>query len=241
VELEAVQAERALLLERTVEIAEHERIRVAADLHDGPIQRLSAVTLGFDLLASRLGRGDTTAALTLIEQIRTSLAEETVSLRRLMTDLRPPILDARDLGAALHDCALQVFAGSSVEWGVDATDDEIHLAPELETVVYRVVREALVNVRKHAPHAHATVTLEPAEELLRLAIKDDGPGFDDAAPLGHANGSRYGLIGMRERVESVGGTWSLQTAPAAGTQIEVTLPRKLRTVAVAQTPAEAAA
>jgi signal transduction histidine kinase len=240
-EVEAVQAERALLLERTVEVAEHERIRVAADLHDGPIQRLSAVTLGFDLLANRLKRGDHGQALTLVDDIRESLAEETVSLRRLMTDLRPPILDARDLGAALNDCALHVFDGSSVRWDVDATLDEIHLAPELETVVYRVVREALVNVRKHAPTAHASVTLEPTGDVVRLAIADDGPGFDDNKPLGHTNGAHYGLIGMRERVESVGGTWSLATAPASGTRIDVTLPRKLRTPAGQLEPTEIAA
>jgi signal transduction histidine kinase len=240
-ELEAVQAERALLLERTVEVAEHERIRVAADLHDGPIQRLSAVTLGFDLLANRLKRGDHEQALTLVDDIRKSLAEETMSLRRLMTDLRPPILDARDLGAALHDCALHVFDGSSVRWDVDATHNEIHLAPELETVVYRVVREALVNVRKHAPAAYASVTLEPTGDVVRLAIADDGPGFDDKVPLGHTNGAHYGLIGMRERVESVGGTWSLATAPASGTRINVTLPRKLRTSAGRIEPAEIAA
>ncbi|HEY5058266.1 MAG TPA: sensor histidine kinase [Gaiellaceae bacterium] len=240
-ELEAVQADRALLLQRTVEIAEHERIRVAADLHDGPIQRLTAVTLGFDLLSNKLKRGEHEQALTLVEEIRESLAEETVSLRRLMTELRPPILDARHLGAALQDCALQVLDGSAVRCEVDVTRASIHLSPELETVVYRVVREALVNVRKHAPNAHASVTLEPLGDLLRLAIVDDGPGFDENTPLGHTNGARYGLIGMRERVESVGGTWSLATAPGAGTRIEITLPRRLRVVAASRESAGLAA
>ncbi len=115
-ELEKVQIERAVLLQRTVEIAEHERIRVAVDLHDGPIQRLTALTLGFDLLANQLERGDRERSALLVEEIRESLAEETVSLRRLMTELRPPILDARDLGAALRDCASHVFDGSAVQW-----------------------------------------------------------------------------------------------------------------------------
>ena len=236
-ELETVQNDRAKLLQRTVEIAEHERIRVAADLHDGPIQRLSAVTLGFELLANQLHRGNHDRALTLVEEMRESLAAETVSLRRLMTELRPPILDARDLGAALHDCALQVLAGSAVRWAVNAPRAAIRLAPEIETVVYRVVREALVNVRKHAPESRVSVTLEPDGDLLRLAIVDDGPGFDENTPLGYTNGTHYGLIGMRERVESVGGTWALATAPAAGSRIEVTLPRRLR----AAEPTEAAA
>lgn len=240
-ELETVQSDRAQLLQRTVEIAEHERIRVAADLHDGPIQRLSAVTLGFELLANQLHRGNHDRALTLVEEMRESLAAETVSLRRLMTELRPPILDARDLGAALHDCALQVLAGSTVRWDVNASRSAIRLVPEIETVVYRVVREALVNVRKHAPESHVSVTLEPTGELLRLTIMDDGPGFDENTPLGYTNGTHYGLIGMRERVESVGGTWSLVTAPTAGSRIEVTLPRRLRAAATSQEPSGVAA
>lgn len=223
-ELEAAQIERAQLLKRTVEIAEHERSRVAADLHDGPIQRLSAVTLGFDLLANQLKRGNTERASSLVETIRDSLAEETVSLRRLMSDLRPPILDERDLGAALNDCAQQVFEGSNVRWQVKANGSPIRLAPEVETVAYRVVREALVNVRKHAPDANVIVGLEPAGNLLRLSIVDDGPGFDEESPVGYTNGRHYGLIGMRERVDSVGGTWSLTTAPTSGTRIELALP-----------------
>ncbi len=98
-----------------------------------------------------------------------------------------------------------------------------------------------MNVRKHAPEAHATVTLEPTAELLRITIVDDGPGFDEDTPLGHTNGARYGLIGMRERVESVGGTWSLTSAPAEGTRIEVTLPRKLRAVVTSRELASVAA
>jgi signal transduction histidine kinase len=230
-ELEAVQTDRARLLQRTVEIAERERTRVAVDLHDGPIQGLTAVTLGFDMLAKQLERGNLETAPALVEVIREALAEETVSLRRLMAELRPPILDARDLRAALRDCAAQVFEGSAVRWEVNATHAVTRLAPEVETVAYRVVREALVNVRKHAPDAHASVTLEPTAELLRITILDDGPGFDESTPLGQANGVRYGLIGMRERAESVDGTWSLTTAPNSGTRIELVLPRTVRTAA----------
>jgi signal transduction histidine kinase len=227
-ELEAVQTDRARLLQRTVEIAERERTRVAVDLHDGPIQGLTAVTLGFDMLANQLERGNLATAPALVEEIREALAEETVSLRRLMAELRPPIIDARDLRAALRDCAAQVFEGSAVRWEVNATHPVTRLAPEVETVAYRVVREALVNVRKHAPDAHASVTLEPLAELLRITVVDDGPGFDESTPLGQANGVRYGLIGMRERVESVDGTWSLTTAPGGGTRVEFVLPRRVR-------------
>lgn len=238
-ELETVQIDRARLLRRTVEIAEHERTRVAGDLHDGPIQGLTAVTLGFELLANQLERGDIAQALALVEQIRESLAEETVSLRRLMFELRPGILDTRDLGAALRDCAADVFEGSAVRWDVRSTGAVTRLAPEVETVAYRVVREALVNVRKHAPAARATVTLDPAGERLRVTVADDGPGFDEDSPLGQANGVRFGLIGMRERVESVDGSWSLTTAPE-GTRIEVVLPRQARLAVASELTAAAA-
>src|SRR5581483_7048569 len=142
-QLEHAQQERARLLERSVQVAEHERMRVAADLHDGPIQRLSAVALGVDLLANQLARGDYVRAFEMIEQIRDSMSAETVALRQLMTELRPPILDQRGLAPALADCAEDVFADSDVVYSLDAGDFALELAPVIETVVFRVVHEAL--------------------------------------------------------------------------------------------------
>jgi signal transduction histidine kinase len=223
---ELESAQKVLVeLARTVEVAEAERMALAADLHDGPIQHLTAVTLRLDLLASKLARGDSEHTTKLVDQLRETVASEMVSLRRLMIELRPPILDQRGLEVALRDCAEGVLAGESIQFELECTLGEVKLVPELETAIYRVVREALTNIRKHADADHARVTVDVSEARVLLTISDDGSGF---AP-DRTRDDHYGLITMREGVEGVGGTWRLETSPTAGTSIEATLPYMPRT------------
>ena len=164
-----LEQERKQLLARTVEAAEAERIALAADLHDGPIQHLTAVTLTLDLLANKLTRGETAGATALAHRLRESIAAEMHSLRRLMTELRPPILDERGLEAALRDCADAALDGVDVGFTLESNLDGYRLAPEIETSIYRVVREALTNVRKHAGACDAKVALDvgPRDRAVR--------------------------------------------------------------------------
>jgi signal transduction histidine kinase len=228
--------ERQRLLARTVEVAESERMGLAADLHDGPIQHLTAVTLRLDLLASKLGRGEDDTA-PLVQKLREEVANEMVSLRRLMIELRPPILEQRGLEVALRDCAQGVLEGESIQFELECNLGGVELVHELETAIYRVVREALTNIRKHAAADHVRVILDVSEERVLLTISDDGNGFRPD----QAGSDRYGLITMREGVESVGGTWQLDTNLGSGTRIEATLPWKPRAQRETEEPGRAAA
>ncbi|MGH2973183.1 MAG: PAS domain S-box protein [Gaiellaceae bacterium] len=219
-----LEEERQRLLARTVEVAEAERSSLAADLHDGPIQHLTAVTLTLDLLANKLARGDVDGATELAQWLRESIAGEMSSLRRLMTELRPALLDERGLEATLLDCAAAVLDGEPVAFTLEYGLNGHRLAPELEAVIYRVVREALTNVRKHAHARTARVSLMVDDGRVDLVVEDDGGGFFP----GGTNGDHVGVLTMRERVESVGGSWTLRAAPGEGTQIRAELPRKLR-------------
>ena len=223
-ERKRLEEERRSLLARTVEVAEGERMALASDLHDGPIQHLTAVTLTLDLLANKLERGDVAGAGQLAQRLRESIAGEMHSLRRLMTELRPPILDERGLDAALRDCADAMLDGEQVTVMLESSLDGHRLAPELETAIYRVVREALTNVRKHANARNVRVTLGAWNGTVALAVEDDGVGFTP----GEANGDHVGVLTMRERIESVGGTWRLEASPGEGTRIRAILPAKLR-------------
>ena len=215
-----LEQERKQLLARTVEVAEAERMALAADLHDGPIQHLTAVTLTLDLLANKLTRGETAGATALAHRLRESIAAEMHSLRRLMTELRPPILDERGLEAALRDCADAALDGADVGFTLESNLDGYRLAPEIETSIYRVVREALTNVRKHAGRATRRWLWTWARGAIVLSVADDGVGFSGNGSRGH-----YGLLTMRERVESMDGTWRLDTAPGKGTTIRAVLSR----------------
>lgn len=227
-QLEEAQRERTRLLARTVEVAEHERMRIAAELHDGPIQKLTAVAFNLDRLALRITRNEQGVAQ-LVAAIRTNLQDEMSSLRRLMTELRPPILDERNLSAALSDCAEQVFADATIHHQTRCTLGSDRPAPEVETAVYRVVREALINIRRHAGATHVQIEVERTGDTLRLLVADDGKGFESDNP----DGDRYGLLGMQERIGSVGGRLEIASSEGAGTRVHATLPWKTRAAAPA--------
>jgi signal transduction histidine kinase len=224
------QMERDRLMERTVEVAEHERIRLALDLHDGPIQQLTVLAFNLDRLGLRLDRNEIGAAQTLMADVRLSLSAEMEALRRLMVELRPPILDEGGLSAALNDAAEKVLADTPIEWGVRCEIGKHALAPELETVIYRVAYEALVNVRKHSQGTRVDVLLSARDAALHLVVADDGRGFETAAVGNASDGKRYGLLGMHERVGGLGGTCRVDSRPGAGTRVEASLPLKVRTV-----------
>jgi PAS domain S-box-containing protein len=223
-ELEAAQRERARLLARTVQVAEEERMRIAADLHDGPIQKLTVVAFRLDRLALRIARNEPDVEELTLE-IREHVRAEMVALRALMTELRPPILDERNLGAALSDCADQVFAETSIAHETICTlEDDAAPAPELETAVFRVVREALMNIRRHANAGRVEVAIDRDGESLRVLVTDDGIGFDRAS----TGESSFGLLGMEERIGSLGGRLKVASSAGGGTRIEATLPWKSR-------------
>jgi signal transduction histidine kinase len=221
-ELDVAQAERKRLLVRAVEAAEDERMRIAMDLHDGPIQRLTAAAFTIDLLGMKLARGERELG-GLVTQVREQLSGEMESLRRLMSGLRPQLLDQGDVTAAIRDCAAGLL-GPETTFKVRDTIGNTFVARDLETVIYHVAREAIVNVQKHAHASHVAITLSPEGDRLRLTVVDDGAGFDPETAATARLEHHVGLIAMQERVESVGGEFHVISEPGAGTRVDAVLP-----------------
>lgn len=224
-ELERTEAQRKQLLDKTVQGAEEERTRLAAELHDGPIQRLTAVGYQLEEAQLLLESDDGRQARELVAGVRRELYGEIGGLRRLMAALRPPVLDERGLTLALHDL-LEAFERRT---GIRCTlqgDSRIRVEPEIETVLYRVVQEAITNVAKHAHAGHVWVYLRVDDDRVDMQVNDDGIGFDASRLNGLVGSGHFGLAGMRERVEIAGGTHRLQSAPGKGTAIRVRLPRR---------------
>jgi signal transduction histidine kinase len=221
--LERVQADRRKLLDRTMRSAEEERTRMAAELHDGPIQRLTALGYGLDEARIAVEFGDVRHGLDILSGTHQVLSSEIDELRRLMTRLRPPVLDARGLVLALRDL-LDSFQRHT---GI-ATDlmgaSEVRLNPDVETVLYRVVQEALTNVAKHAGASRVIVYLRVDEGQVETRVSDDGVGFDTATSGELTSRGHYGLAGMRERVEMAGGSYRLISAPGYGTVVLARVP-----------------
>lgn len=221
-ELAAIQAERAKLLDRTVEATEQERKRLAADLHDGPVQHLAAMEVRLQALRDRLPDAEGRVS-TSVDRVQESLRTQVQALRSMMSELRPPALDERGLGAALRDHMAAVERRSGLQCAVESTINR-RLEPTYETLLYRVAQEGLTNVVKHAQARHVWVRLRDDGDVVELEIADDGVGFALAEVAESTPGGHFGLIGMRERVEMAGGMWRIQSAPRAGTTITARLP-----------------
>ena len=212
---QTVESER---LQQQVEAGEHERRRWARELHDETLQ-------GGGASRSALPTAPKSAAPALAGR-RPAAAEETVDrlegqineLSRLINDLRPAALERLGLAGALEALAEE----SAVRGGCEVTT-EIELDGELsgdqERVVYRLAQEALNNVVKHSAAGHASVVAKLGGDSMRIAVTDDGAGFDP-----NAVGEGRGLIGMRERVALLGGKIELNSEPARGTTMVATLP-----------------
>jgi len=221
----ARQQERELALAKVLEASQQERIRLAADLHDGPVQELTALSYGLERVDRRIQRQGPDSAVELLAEQKQHLTEVTRTLRNLLGELRPPAIDEHGLAGALklHGDAFAKQAKTSID--IYAQVDH-RPAPEVETIVYRITQEALTNVAKHAQADHVWIRLTAGENAVDLTIRDDGVGFDTAQAARLLNDGHFGLAGMRERVELGGGSLDLDSNPGNGTTIHVALPAR---------------
>jgi PAS domain S-box-containing protein len=215
--------DRTRLLQRTNAAIEAERNRIARDLHDGPIQGISATTLSLEAIKLMMESGRSELALDTLRKVCVELGEEAMNLRRVMSDLRPPVLEERGLIPAVRELCDRWHAETDVPVEVIA-DSHADVASDLETLAYRVVQEALSNVKKHARASLVTVRIEALAGTLRVEIRDDGVGFDAEMAREFLKSGRVGLASMRERAELAGGTLTMKSSPGSGTSIMATLP-----------------
>lgn len=210
------------LMARVIDAQEAERARVARDLHDDVGQALTSVLLGLRLVDGSVSAGgDAEAMRARIEEVRDLVADALGAVRRLAFELRPTVLDDVGLVAALDRLMAETSARSGLSTGLelDGFEEGRRLAPELETVIYRVVQEALTNVTRHAGAARVTVRVRAEDDAVGGEIVDDGSGFDPA-PVG----TSLGLAGMRERASLAGGHLDVVSSPGAGTRVVFELP-----------------
>jgi signal transduction histidine kinase len=207
---------------RSLDASEQERSRWARELHDDTLQELAALRLTVSG-ARRLE--DLDAVRATLEEVRDGLASSIDGLRSLITDLRPAALDELGTIAAIETLVERVASRSGVDVHVAADLDyesgraPTRYVPELEAAIYRLVQEALTNATKHAGATQVQITLREGAEHVDLEVRDDGLGFDvDAATEG------FGVIGMQERAELMGGALAIASAAGEGTVVSARLP-----------------
>lgn len=215
--------DRTQLLHRTNAAIESERNRIARDLHDGPIQGVTGATLSLEAVRLKIESGDVGGAARMLKHVQEELAAEADSLRRVLGDLRPPILEERGLVPALRELCERFEQEHELQ--VTVTVGPYVIVPlEVETVAYRVAQEALTNVGKHAAASRVNVRVETRGSSLDIEVGDDGRGFDPDHARDFLRRGRMGLASMRERTEIGGGTLVVRSRPGAGTMVSASLP-----------------
>jgi PAS domain S-box-containing protein len=222
-QLKRLQREQEKLLERTVQATEQERKRVAAELHDGPVQHLTTLDVMLDRARRSLERSAEPREGDAIEQVQVRIRQEVGELRKMMSDLRPPALDNLGVVAAIRDHLATLGRDTGLECSMESKLDS-RLLPAQEIVLYRVAQEALTNIVKHAGAARIWVSLHPENGHVVLEVCDDGAGFDPSEATASVSSGHFGLLGMRERVDMAGGEWELSSEAGAGTIVRVRLP-----------------
>jgi signal transduction histidine kinase len=212
---QTVESER---LRQQVESAEKERERWARELHDDALQGLAAIRITLATALQSRGEQRPQRIETAAEEAMVRLETQINDLNRLINDLRPAALERLGLAGALEALAEETAArgGIEVEAKVDLAGEP---GGDEERIVYRLVQEALTNAVKHAEASRVEVSVQGGDDEIRIAIHDDGCGFD----LSLATGGR-GLTGMRERIELFGGTIEVGSEPGKGTEITATVP-----------------
>jgi two-component system sensor histidine kinase DegS len=207
---------------RIVEAQEAERARLAQEVHDGPAQALSNAIFQVEFI-DRVFESDPGMARAELRFLRELLRRELGDVRSFLSQLRPPVLDALGLDGAIADVVSMqsTLSGLQIATRLDGPADG--LGDAAQTVVLRVVQEALQNVRKHAAATNVVVTTALAGGQWVMEVRDDGRGFDTGAVA--ARGRRnFGLQFMRERAELVGAQFEVRSRPEAGTVVRLAIP-----------------
>jgi signal transduction histidine kinase len=204
-----------------------ERQRLAHEIHDTLAQGFASIVMNLEAADAILPAGHFTKAQWHLGQARLTARESLAEARRLVWALRPKLLEEAPLPEALSRLTKRWSEASSIAARTTVTGAPRPLPPEVEATLFRVAQEALTNVRKHAQADRTALTLSYMHDRVALDTRDDGMGFDPGK-AGDATGSTreggFGLGTMRERVERLGGTLSIESAPGEGTTLAVELP-----------------
>jgi signal transduction histidine kinase/ligand-binding sensor domain-containing protein len=201
-----------------------ERARLAREVHDTLAQAFVGISSQLDVVEMCLPAG-AAPALTSLELARRMAQHSLTEARRSVMDLRATALDDQDLTAALNSGARLWTAGSGIDVKVDASGDAAGLPEDVAHHVFRIAQEAVTNVLKHAGAHEIAIHLKIQPKRLSLSIVDDGCGFEQRDVFTSMNGN-FGLIGMRERAERLGGELRLESRPGGGTTVSITVPLK---------------
>jgi signal transduction histidine kinase len=213
--LAQVDAQRRTLLAELVNAQEEERARVARGIHDESLQQLTFAAMALESL--RRIESDTKDDL---DRVHEAVRAAMQSLRTLLFDLSPPMLEAEGLAAAVEAAIDHAVAGTTIRRTFNPRI-EVEPPAECAVIAYRIVQEAVANVLRHADASRVSVAVRADEDGITVRVRDDGKGF---AVRSNAREGRFGLAIMRERAELAGGWFRIESADDDGTTVEAWIP-----------------
>lgn len=222
-ESQAMQRKLRELTRQILRAQEEERKEISRELHDGVVQTL----VGINVELTNLGKG---AALSLralkakIARTRRLVEKSVRDVHRFARELRPAVLDDLGLIPALHAYSQSLAERKKLKIRMTAFHGVEALGPAKRTALFRVAQEALTNIARHAQATQVRMSITEVSGSIRMEIGDNGKAFDTQRVLAGKSGGRLGLIGMRERVEMVGGKFFVESAPGKGTTVRAEIP-----------------
>ena len=214
------EATRGELLRKVITAQEDERKRIARELHDETSQSIAALRMGIEVAGDAIRSG----AQPRLDEVKALATRTLEDVHRLIFDLRPSVLDDLGLLAAIEWYADRTLRKKGISVRCEFEELGGRLAPEMETALFRVCQEAMSNVAHHAEATAVLVEVAADAGEVRVSVEDDGRGFDPGAPQADEKRKHWGLLGIRERAEILGGTATIESAVGKGTRVEVRIP-----------------
>jgi two-component system NarL family sensor kinase len=219
VRLQRTARDRARLLQETIDVTDRERRRIAADLHDGPVQQLAGLAMHLSAQAMRADDGGGTTVLTdAAEAVRSSMR----TLRSAIVGIYPPNLDAEGLGQALSDLTA-TLPPQGLEVSLQM-DEAVGYGPDVDRLLFRACQEGLRNVESHASAHKVHVVVRREGGRAVLLVQDDGKGVTDSDAVRARQDGHVGLGLLRDLIRDAGGELTLSAADGGGTSLRVEVP-----------------
>jgi signal transduction histidine kinase len=210
-----------LLANRLQAVREEERASLAREIHDALGGALTGIKLDLSAVASRLRLGEHDAAIARLHESSAAVDESIRSLRRIASELRPPLIDHLGLAAAVDAFAREFAQRLGVSLSLDIQAPDLLLSPDARIALFRIVQESFTNIARHAKASAISLSLLHREGEVTIEIKDNGQGFSTQEVEDRRS---FGLLGIRERARLRGAVMSVDSASGQGTTVYVSYP-----------------
>jgi two-component system sensor histidine kinase DegS len=207
---------------------EEERKRLARELHDGIAQTIANVVLRAEIAERMMEKGQTSGMETELAALKKQARSSMEEIRKMIFNLRPMALDDLGLVPLLRKFTQDFEEKEKIHTTFEYTGNDYRLPSSMEAAIFRLVQEGFLNVLKHAQATHVALELAFQSQMLKLVIQDNGKGFHvESVQEKMTDGSHFGLLGMKERVELLDGRLDIESEPHAGTKLTILIPVRL--------------